>query len=378
MSFATTNGDVLAAKLIVTSGHRDLVISGDFTEVRTPDGVQHPAANLAVVNDQTGALVYAATSISSAGYVRALTYHKHVLYAGGDFTTYNGLTRHHVVAISTTTWSVTSWNPAPSGRVESLAAGVAAIYLGGGFGKLESVSAATGKVYWSDRVTGGGVRALLFYSPTRRLYAGGFFSKLGTSSNHGLVELHAKTGTVVAGFAPDLKPNSGTGKAGSYNGEDPMTLALNKTAKPHGILMGSGGYSNYVRMLNMNTGAFVWSHYTVGDTQAVTMVGTSAIVGYHRNQPNPGTFGWPFYIAQLSGSKGKLQSWNAGLSGKPAEVTDGLNNGIRGLVYDHKIGRLFVVGAFTTYGATCNPDKTVICTGGRSLDYVAAYTVTKP
>jgi hypothetical protein len=375
VSFPTTNGDVLATTVMATPTGRDVAVSGDFTAVRTTDGVQHPAANLAVFNELTGALVYAAASVSSNGYVRSLTYRNGILYAGGDFTSYDGLTRHRLVAINTTTWAVTNWNPGTSDSVHVVRAGMSAVFIAGAFGKVESVSLQTGKVFWSDRVTGGGVRALLVRPAKRRLYVAGFFNTVGSFANHGLVELNSKTGAPITAFAPTFRKNTGVGRAGSYNGEDPMTLALDKSDSPYRLLMGSGGNANYVRMLNLTTGAFYWSHLTPGDVQSVAMVGGSAIVGYHRNAPNGGTFHWPYYIAQLTAAKGKLQSWHAALSGKPAKVTDGLNNGIRGLAFDRKEGRLFVVGAFTTYGAHCHPDLTVTCTGGTVHDYVAEYAV---
>ena len=65
---------MLAVKTIDVSGQMVVVFGGDFSTVKTPDGVTHAAANLAAVNETTGALVYAATSISEAGYVRAFAY----------------------------------------------------------------------------------------------------------------------------------------------------------------------------------------------------------------------------------------------------------------------------------------------------------------
>ena len=155
-----------------------------------------------------------------------------------------------------------------------------------------------------------------------------------------------------------------------------MDLALDTNVTPNQLLMGSGGHKNYVRMLNLTTGATIWDHFTPGDGQAVAMVGTSAIVGYHRNRPNGGAFAWPYYAAQLTASNGALGTWQAGLSGKPGQVTDGGNNGIRGFAYDPTANILVVVGAFTTYGASCDPATTITCTGGTKLNSIAAYAVT--
>ncbi len=374
LPFATTNGDVLAVKTIDVSGQVVAVFGGDFSTVKTQDGVTHSAANLAAVNETTGALAFAASSISEDGYVRALAYQSGVLYVGGSFTTFNGTARSHLLALAVPGWTLTTWNATTSDEVESLDADAAGVYVGGAFGLIKDLSPSTGATIWSDPVVGGGVRALLADDANGGLYAAGFFDSVGTENNHGMVELNLATGAPIPAFAPVLQPNSGMGAAGSYDGEDPMDLALNTSVVPNQLLMGSGGHQNFVRMLNLTTGANIWDHETPGDAQAVAMVGTSALVGYHRNRPNSSSFPYPYYAAQLSGTNGAIGAWQAGLSGFPGQIPDGGNNGVRGLAYNPTTNILVVVGAFTTYGATCNPATTTTCTGGTKLNSIAAYS----
>jgi fibronectin type 3 domain-containing protein len=373
--FATTNGDILAMKAVNVSGQPVLFFGGDFTTVTTTDGVTHAATNMAAVNEWTGALVYAATGVSSTGYVRAFAYQAGLLYIGGDFTSFSGVARNHLLAMNVPGFTMASWNPGASGSVAAIDVDSSAVYIAGGLGNVRALTLSTGALIWSDPVINGGVRSLLVNPATGGLYVAGFFDTVGGFTNHGMVEVNKATGAPITTFAPVLQPNSGTGCCGTFDGEDPIALALDNNTNPPTLAMGSGGHQNYVRLLNSTTGANIWDHVTPGDGQAVAVIGDSIVIGYHRNRPNLGAISWPYYAAQLQTSNGALQTWQAGISTSPAKITDSGNNGVRSFVYDPTTSLLIIGGAFTTYGATCQPNVNTDCTGGVKKNSLAAYTV---
>ena len=113
--FTQTNGDILAITK-VAGATRDLIaFGGNFSAVITPDGVSRPASHFAVVDEDTGALVYAGNANS---YVRTITSRDGVIYVGGDFTSFGGVARSRLASLSPT-FAVTSWNPAPTFRIRA-------------------------------------------------------------------------------------------------------------------------------------------------------------------------------------------------------------------------------------------------------------------
>jgi hypothetical protein len=304
--FATTNGDVIAVLDVTVSGQPIVAFGGDFTTVTTTDGVTHPATNFAAVNELTGALVYAATGVSSTGYVRALAYQNGLLYIGGDFTSFSGSSRSHILALNLPGWTTATWNPGAGGSVAAIALDSTAVYVAGGTGTVKALTLSNGAAIWSDPVLNGGVRSLVVNPMSGGLYVGGFFDTVGGFTNHGLVEVNKTTGAPMTSFAPVLQPNSGTGCCPTWDGEDPIALALDTNVSPAVLVMGSGGHQNYVRVLNSTTGAGIWNHFLSGDGQAVAVVGDSVLIGYHRNRANTGAFAWPYYAAQLQTSNGAL------------------------------------------------------------------------
>ena len=95
LAFDRTNGDLLAITKI--SGTNDIAFGGNFTSVFTPDGVSHPAVNFAVVDETTGAIIYAGNPSNSVtpsdNYVRAIASLNGVIYVGGDFDGWDGVAR---------------------------------------------------------------------------------------------------------------------------------------------------------------------------------------------------------------------------------------------------------------------------------------------
>jgi outer membrane protein assembly factor BamB len=373
LPFDTTNGDVLALRVLALPSGRYLAVAGNFTKVVTKNGKTHKAVNLVVVKETTGSIVYRAKSVSKNGYVRALAYSHGVLYAGGDFTSYDGTARSHIVAINTTTWAATSWNPnAPDQSVYAIAAMAGHVFYAGDSGMVHAVSPTTGATIWEDPVTNGSVRALLLNPTKTGLYIAGFFDAISTKVQHGLVKVNALTGVPVKKFVVSLKKNSAGHPA---SGGDELALAFDTKLSHPMLIVGSGGSANYTYMRRASTGTKVWAKVTPGDTQAVAVVGNTIVAGYHREGPNghhnPKR---KYYAIQMKAAKGSLTTWNAHLSGGHP-TADGGGGGIQASAYDAHSKLLFVGGVFTTTGASCHVTTTMVCKGGTVKPSLAVFTV---
>lgn len=349
--FDTTNGDILAITKINGAASNLIAFGGNFTAVITPNGVSHPATNLAVVNESTGDLVYAGNANS---YVRALSSGNGVLYVGGDFTTIAGVARNHLAALSST-FAVSSWNPAPGSRVRAVAAGALGVYYGGDGGSVKMANFTSGAAIWSQPISGGAVKAITITPDGSDIFVGGLFEFYGTLSQHGLIKAVASTGAPITAFNAHLKTDSNVGPYGSYDGEEAIAFAM--PADGSRLVTGIGGHGeDEIKIFDPTTGALIWGKVLIGDGQAVGVVGTTYVVGYHRNNPN-NVYPYPYFAAQLEASNAQLTNWDPGLTGDQSNA-DGGNNGVQAIYVDQAAKELFVAGAFTTvFGA---PHKSLI------------------
>jgi len=343
-SFDHTNGDILAITKIQGAPVGEIAFGGNFSAVITPDGVSHSAKNFAIVSESTGAVLYAG---SASSYVRSITSLNGVTYVGGDFTSFGGQSRSHAAALSATL-GVTSWNPKPSSTVRALAASGSTIYMGGDFSSVRAVSASTGSAIWSKSTTTGHVHSLLYTNG--RLYAGGLFQKYNGTTQHGLVEINPSNGNLVTTFNAHLRPDTHVGQYGSYDGEEIISLSVGPNSGE--ILIGSGGHapagkaSNEAILINASTGSRVWSTSLIGDCQGIGLVGSTVVVGYHRNNANSST-PFPYFATQLEVSDGRLTTWDPGITGNQSNA-DGGNNGVQAIYVDQSTSTLFLAGAFTS------------------------------
>jgi len=369
--FDTTDGDILAATTFQWNTTHLLVIGGTFANVITPDGVRHPARNFAVISEESGNLAYAGTNVN--GSVRAVGYSNGVIYAGGDFTTFNGLARNHVAAVTAPNGGVSGWNPGYPAAVYALAAGTSAIYFGGAGSTVRAVSPTTAASVWSDTVSGGPVRVLLLSPGQTGLYIGGLFEQVSTLKRHGLVEVYARTGAPVTTFAPILRADSGIGPKGSYDGEEALSLAWDTSYSPARLILGYGGATrNGTAPLNPATGAGYWNHHIEGDAQGEGVAGNIYVTGYHRNHGNNIGCPYPYFATAVTAGNGTILSyWDPKLSGNQSNA-DGGNNGVQAITVDRNSKKVFLLGAFTTYGATCDY-ATLTCTGGTPLKSIAVF-----
>jgi hypothetical protein len=377
VAFDTTDGDILASTTFMSGTTHLLVIGGNFSNVITKDGVKHPAKNFAIVSEETGNIAYAGTGINS--YVRAVAYGNNLIYVGGDFTTFGGVARNHAAAVITPNGGVSTWNPNMASSVKAIAAGTSAVFIGDG-GTLRSVNPTTAATKWSVPAVGGAVQSLLLSPGQSGLYAGGSFEKLGTQARHGFTEVFAANGAPVTAFNPPvLKSDSGVGEKGAWDGEEGLSLAWDNSYNPGRVVLGFGGGTyNGIASYNSATGAQYWAEHTEGDTQGVGVIGNVYITGYHRNHGNNIGCPYPYFSTEFSGANGIIFSyWNPQLSGNQSNADAG-NNGVQAITVDKNSKKLFLLGAFTKYGATCNYGPTVgnpvpPCTGGTPRQSIAVF-----
>jgi hypothetical protein len=343
-AFSTTDGDILAITRIAGLRTPAIAIGGSFRHVITRDGVSHAARNFAILDERTGALLYAGNANS---YVRAITSYAGITYLGGDFTTFAGATRRHTAAL-TNRFRLMAWRPSPKRTVRAMAADATGVYVTGDFGALWKIPRVTGRTLWTKPIRGGSGRALLVFQGS--VYLGGLFDFYAGSRRHGLVRLSPRTGALITTFNARLRANSGVGSAGAFDGEEVLALAARGRSQ---VVLGVGGQapagrvSNEISVRSARTGSSYWRQVVVGDCQAVAVVGATDVAGYHRNAGN-GALPLPFFAAQFNDRGGALTSWDPKLTGTQSNA-DGGNNGVQAMFADPVTRTLFVAGAFTSW-----------------------------
>ena len=359
LTFSHTNGDILAVA-IVNGASNELAIGGNFSTVVQSNGKSVTAIDFAVLNATTGDVIYSPglttgptnSTTKADKYVRSFTSLNGTIYIGGDFDKWNGMARSHVVALDSS-FAVTSWNPGAGGPVRALATDGSAIYIGGEIGQVAAVDTSAGGPLWAQNISGGSVHALLATNGV--LYVGGLFEKYGSVTQHGLVEVNTSNGTVIPAFNMHLRSDTGVGKQGSYDGEDPISLSVGPN--PSQILVGVAGHappgdsSNEANLVNATTGARFWTYSSIGDGQAIGSVGDTTVLGYH-NSTNNTTYA-PYYAAQLENSSGKLTTWDPKITGATlGNNVDAGNGGVQAMWVDQTTGTLYMGGAFSLWNGS--------------------------
>ena len=358
LPFDRTNGDLLAVTKI--DGTNDLAFGGNFSLVYTPDGVSHSATNFAVVDEASGAFLYGGTAGGGTDkYVRSIGSLNGVIYVGGDFTSWGGVSRSHAVSLAPTgntasPYAVTSWNPAPSVKVRGLAVDSSAVYFGSG-SSARAVNLTTGATIWSKATSGGSVASVFKYQGY--VFVGGLFNNYNGVAHPGLVKVNPSDGSLVTAFDAHMRPNTGQGQYGAYDGEEIVTMAPGPNAGE--FLAGAGGHapagdsSNEAFLLDINTGARLMHYSTLGDCQAIGAVGNTTVAGYHNNTASAGNpLSANYFGIQLENTTtGTPTTWDPRVNGNQSNA-DGGNNGVQAMYVDQTTETLYLGGAFVHWNGT--------------------------
>src|SRR6185437_716807 len=259
-------------------------------------------------------------------------------------------------------FTVTAWAPAVTGHVRAIASDASTVYLGGDFATVQAVDATTGTVVWSKAATGGSVHALL--ETGGYLYVGGLFEVYDTTTQHGLVKVNPGDGSMVPGFNANLRPDSGVGIHGAYDGEDIIALSVGPSANQ--ILIGSGGNapvnesSNETILTDVVTGARIWKYSTRGDSQAIGSVGDTAVAGYHNSTSDDPLTAPNYFGIQLDDTNAAAMSWNPAFTGSVNANADMGNGGVQAAYVDQSSNTLYMGGAFTMWNNENLVDKSLI------------------
>jgi Fibronectin type III domain len=358
LSFDRTNGDLLAITKV--DGTNDLAFGGNFSLVYTPDGVSHSATNFAVVDEASGTVLYGGSAGGGTDkYVRSLGSLNGVIYIGGDFTSWGGVSRSHAVSLAPTgdpasPYSVTAWNPAPSDKIRGLAVDSSAVYFGSG-DSARAVNLTTGATIWSKGTSGGSVASV--FKDQGNLFVGGLFNNYDGVAHPGLVKVNPSNGSLIAAFDAHMRPNTGQGQYGAYDGEEIITMAPGPNAGE--FVAGGGGHapaglsSNEAFLLDINTGARLMHYSTLGDGQAVGAVGNTTVAGYHNNTGSAGdpTSANYFGIQLENTTVGTPTTWDPRVNGNQLNA-DGGNNGVQAMYVDQTTQTLYLGGAFLHWNGT--------------------------
>ncbi|MBK8164279.1 MAG: chitobiase/beta-hexosaminidase C-terminal domain-containing protein [Gammaproteobacteria bacterium] len=202
-----------AVRALALSGTR-LYAGGDFTAMGGLARNRLAALDTAV----TSAITDSAWDPGAGGTVEALALNGGVLYAGGDFSSVNGVTRRNIAALDLATGTATAWDPDADGAVRALQFGAngSVLYVGGEFSaiagqprnRLAGLNAATGAATVWNPGADGAVYALALANGGGTMYAGGTFTAVGGLARDWLGEVSISNGIATA-WNPS--PAAGTG-----------------------------------------------------------------------------------------------------------------------------------------------------------------------
>jgi hypothetical protein len=301
-----------------------IYIGGDFTYALV-NGRRIPRARLAAVDADTGALTPWAPEAN--GRVKALAVSGSAVYAAGDFSSVNGLSRDSVAKLDAVHGTVAPFKHSVSGRPYALAAGSGRLYMGGAFTavdgatrtRLAAFSLSSGALDsgWKPAADD---QVETLVATSGRIYVGGKFHKIaGATGYDRLAALSPSSGAVDSGFKPRATyitygiAVTGTSVYAAHGGQGGRTVA----------------YST--------SGATRWKTTFDGDPQALSAIGDTVYVGGHFDNvcktSRTGDQGVcldgsvsRIKLAALGASTGTLRSWTAnanGIEGVLSMTTDG-------------------------------------------------------
>ncbi|MGN6380513.1 MAG: hypothetical protein ACTHNU_16305 [Gaiellales bacterium] len=328
---------------VLRVGNR-VYMGGNFGELANHAGVIRPRTYLAAVSARTGLLGAFHPRLNGRVYALAASPDGRYLYAGGDFTTVNGVPRNHLAAFRVSTRRLATRVPDMhiSGPVLALAVTGTSIYVGGSFtsvaghprARLAKFSLARSGRFvlsaWAPKASGD-VRDLVVDRARGRVIAGGLFTSVNGHAENRIAAIGARLGKV--------KPWA------THPTADILDLAT-ANGRLYAAEAGPGGTA---LAFNLATGQRLWYYKTDGNVQAVSTVRGYPVFGMHgdyvaaaKNRQMAEYGGSPriqrHKLFMLSPA-GALQAWNPSVTSTAGVL------GVWALRGSH--GSIYVGGDFT-------------------------------
>jgi hypothetical protein len=354
-----TNGTVSA----IAYANGVVYLGGDFTSVRPPGsapGQNEVARNhLAAFNASTGALITSFNhNVSASVQVLTASPDGGTVYAGGDFTTVDGVARSRVAAFATGSGALTSFAPAANGRVRGIAASSTSVYLAGSFSRIGTTTRSrvaavttTGALRTDFAPTVDNVvyRIALSRNADTLYLAGAFSSTNGDPTYHNGAALDTSNGQLRPFPAISVVPVASPACISEL--KDVTTDASSVYFAAEGT---GGGCFDGTFSASTTDGSLNWVSRCLGATQNVTRLGRLLYTGSHAHDcsadmaTDPDAFpevGWARglsrHLLARDAATGRVAAWYPNTNGGPSgglgprvSATDGT--------------QLFVGGEFTS------------------------------
>jgi PKD repeat protein len=301
----TTQIDGVAWAQVVVGN--TVYVAGKFTTAR-PAGAAAgtnttPRGNLLAYNITTGTLI-SSFNVPLNAQALAITASPDGsrVYVGGDFTTAAGGNYYRIVAISTATGQViSSFRPIMESQVRALAATNTAVYAGGTFssvngiarGYIARINASNGSLDTSWSASADTVVDALAVAPDgTKVYAGGRFKNMNGTARYGLALLTGTNGANLPFPAGAVVRDAGT-QAGIT-----ALVATSDRVYGSGYVFGSGGNLEGSFSADPN-GNLLWMEDCHGDTYSIWPLGDALYAAGHPHycgnvggfpQTNPWTY----------------------------------------------------------------------------------------
>ena len=292
-----------------------LYAGGEFTSV---NGVAR--ANLAALDATSGSLDLGFVA-DTDGAVNAVVSDGTHLYAGGVFNAVNNVTRRRLVRLSADTGAVTSaWQASASSSVDSLVLSGSSLYVGGTFStvggaarsKLARVSANTGAVdAWGPSLDAA-AQSMVLSPDQRTLYVAGDFTSVGVVARQKLAAIDISTGVPTAWLPKPKVPLTSV----AISGDGSLAFVAARGNQKEG---------NRIQAYSTVSGALAWERLGDGDFQAVDVGETVVYAGGHFTRIDDQVRG---HLAAFDQKTGALHPWAPTISGVHGvldlEVRDGV------------------------------------------------------
>ncbi|MEH6781597.1 MAG: PKD domain-containing protein [Rhodoglobus sp.] len=263
-------------------------VSGNFSSAR-------PYGSPAGTNEQSRSYVLAYTLSTGAllpwaptfdGQVRALAASPDgtKLYAVGDFTTVNGVSKNRIVAFTTATGAIYSaFDARANYRVYAVVATNTQVFFSGPFTSVSgntrlggaAALASNGAVTsWAPELAGGRAFGITVSPDESKVVIGGDFTTVNGSSNpgYGLAMVDSTVGALITPFATNTKVRNAGLDAAIYS------LASDSDSfYGSGYVFGEGGNLEGTFRANWSDGELVWVNDCHGDTYSVSPSPSGAI-----------------------------------------------------------------------------------------------------